>query len=278
MALGTIAAIAGGVGAAANAAKGLAGSAPKTDTKTQQTTFGAKTPQQQQLEAQSMQNYLQQQNLAGQYEGQIGSAQGLQDQARAQASNVLGGQAFNISPQELSQIQGLRSATVAQGQAEAQNFLEQGSRAATQSAAMRGLRGQAGAQLQGDVLRAASERLGQSQRQADIIAAQQQMDAPYKRIAAQQPLISSGMSFADQMRLQAQNNRIAAQNPFLLQQAQTERLQGGMTTLTGTQAGEPGSLGSGISGAFAGAGQGIKGVSDIASGIRNIGATAPQPQ
>jgi hypothetical protein len=234
---------------AAGAIKGGKGT-PEQATTTK-TTIAGPGQAEQDLQAKSLYQYEQAQNLANQYEGQIGSAQSLQDQARQAASRVIGGEAFNITPQEQAQIEAIRSATVNAGTGDIQDFLNRQMSSVVASGGGRGLRGQALGSLQGQVIDTGARQLGNLASQAQLTAAQQAFQAPYQRLGAQSPYIQGGMSFADQMRLQAQNNRNLLQSPWMLQAYQRERMA--QPTVEGITPGQPGGFGNALIGGLGGA-------------------------
>jgi hypothetical protein len=256
-------AIAGGVGGAAKGAKGT----PDQVTNNK-TTIAGPGQAEQDLQAQSLHQYSQAQNLANQYESQLGSAQSLQDQARQAASRVLGGEAFNITPQEQAQIEAIRQATVQAGTGDIQDFLNRQMSGVVASGGGRGLRGQALGSLQGQVIDTGARQLGNLASQAQLTAAQQAFQAPYQRLGAQSPYIQGGMSFADQMRQQAQQNRNLLQSPWMLQAYQRERMA--QPTTQGVIPGQPGGLGNAIIGGLGGAASGANIGINYGTGLKKL--------
>lgn len=239
-------ALLGGIGGAAKGAKGT-----PEQIQTSKTTLPGAGLKEQELQRKSLEQYEQAQNLASQYEGQIGSAQSMQDQARQAASRIMGGEAFAITPQEQAQIEAIRSATVQAGSGDIQDFLNRQMAGVVQSGAGRGLRGQALGGLQGQVIDTGARQLGNLASQAQLTAAQQSFQAPYQRLQAQSPYIQGGLSFADQMRIQAQQNRNLLQSPWMLQAMQQERFR--QPTVEGVIPGQKGSVGDAILGGLGGA-------------------------
>lgn len=231
-----------------------------TTNSTSSRTLGAMTPEQQALQQQSLQNYLQQMAMSDQYDQGVNSAQGYQDQARQAAMGIMNGSGFAATPQEQQLIEQQRQASVGQSTADVNKMLDQRLASISGSASARGVRGQALSQLQGDAMRGSADQLGAASRQASATAAQQQLQMPYQRMAAQSPYLQGGMSMADQMRVQAQQNRMMAQNPYLLTQYQNERMATGTQTNQGTShvdtrsntPGESGSFGRGVLGGLTG--------------------------
>lgn len=277
MAVGAALALGGtaAVGAVSGAISGAQGTPDqvKRETGTRQTTFDPASQREQELQDSSLRNYLRQQMLAQQYEEGIGGRQGIQDASQQQIQNIIGGQAFNITPQEQARIDAIRQASVAQSQADTERFINDRLQQVQGQAANRGLRGQALTSLQGGAIRTGVEQLGQAQRQADLLAAQQSYNAPFARLQAQQPYLSQGATFADQMRLQAQQNRQNAQNPFLLELLNRERIAGGKTTQTGESVtpGQEGSFWNALTGGLAGAAGAAKSGIDVAKGGKDLG-------
>lgn len=249
--VGAAGALLGGAAGAYNALK----EQPKNQS-TSTTSMAPMTEQERQLQQQSLENYMKQQQYANDYESQIGSAQGIQDSARSGVQNILSGQSMQMTPQEQAQIQSIRDAMVAQGTTDVNRLLDTRTAQANQSAGTRGLRGQAGAQLQGDALRAAAQQQGDFSRQANLYAAQQATALPYQRIAAQGQYLTQGMSFADQMRQQAQQNRQVGQSPYMMNLLNNNRLATATKTTNGTQPMQ-GDWSSAVGGAMGAAGAGL---------------------
>lgn len=237
------------LGGIAGAVKGAQGTPDVTSTQTK--SLAPMTEEQRQLQQQSLDQYAKQLEMANTYEQGINNAQGIQNQAQTGVQSILNGQAMQMTPQEQQNIMAIRNAQISQGSADINKLLDQRLQGLNASAASRGVRGQALSQLQGDSLRAGAEQFGQIQRTADLQAAQSAMSAPYTRIAAQQPFLTQGMSFADQMRLQAMQNRQVTQSPFMLDFLNKQRDQ----TSTSNTPGQEGDFWSGLSGGIAGAGQ-----------------------
>lgn len=270
-------AIAAGVGAAtavAGAVKGARGTPAQTVTS--QKTLAPKTAQQQQLEAQSLNNYNQQQGLADQYSGNIDQAQSLRDPAIQQYLNQINGTAFQATPQELAQIQTLRDAMVTQGTQGINQFVKDGLTSATSGAAARGLRGQALGALRGQVVNNATNQVAGVQNQANTFAAQQAIQQPYQRVAAQQNALTTGLTYADQMTQNAIANRQALQSPFLLGQDAAARLAGGTSTSTTPRQG--GGVADGILAGAAGLSTGLGQAANTLGSLRDLGALQQRSQ
>lgn len=257
--LGLGASLVGGLGGAIAGATGTPDQRT-SNSSTSKTTFDPASAEERQLQQQSLQNYLQQMALGGQYEQGIGGKQGLQDQAMGAYGNVLSGQAFQMTPQEQAQLQALRGSMIDHANFDVNKMLDSRLSQLSNDAGARGLRGQAYSQLQGDALRGAADQMGNATRQANQVYAQQAINLPYQRLAAQNPYIQQGMSLADQMRLQAVQNRQTMQSPFLMQMLNNERMRSGTTTQVGnaTQYGQEGSLLGALAGFMGGAGSGAQ--------------------
>lgn len=201
------------------------------------------------LQNMSFQNYLSQQNLVDQQQADIAKGEPIQQAARGGLMDIFGGQAFQATPEEEMRINQYRQALIDQGTADVQNMMNPLFQRAMNSAGVRGVRGQALSQLQGDVLSAGAREMGNLTRQANITAAQQLMDNPYRRAAFQGNLANQNANFMEQLRQNAINNRNVLQNPALMQSLQNERIASASTTTS-----QPGSLGSMIGGALGGAG------------------------
>lgn len=266
MGIETAALIAAGAGAAGGAVKGAKGT--PTQTQTTKNNIAPAGAQEAALQAQSLQNYNQAQQLAGGLEGGIGAAQSYQDMARQAGQNVLSGQAFNVTPEEQARIQGLRDALIQQGTQDVGFNTQQGLQKVAGSAAGRGLRGQALSSMQGQVLQNQQRVVGDVSNQANTMAAQQYINAPQQRIAAQQGFIQQGMSLADQLRQQAIQNRSALQDPALMGYLSRERLEG--ASRTATTPGQRGGFWGAVGGGLGGAGQGFNIGANIGSGLQGL--------
>lgn len=259
-------AVASGVGGAAKGAKG-------TPDQKSITSFSQAGQKERNLQQQSLQNYMQQQNLQNQMEQGLGSADELQGAARSGVMDLLSGQSLQITPQEQANINALRDSLVQQGTTDVNRMLDDRLSKISQSAGSRGLRGQAVSELQGRQLQASAAQLGDFQRQANQIAAQETINSPYRRISAQAPFLQQGVSFADQLRNNAQQNRQILQNPAMLQALRGERMAASTTTVPGQQ----GSFGDALLGGFGGAVGGAGIGSNLIGGFQNIGAFGMNP-
>lgn len=238
-----------GLGGAVKGAKGT-----PEQTVTEKADIAPAGATEQALQQQSLEQYTQAQNLAKQYEQNLGGAQSFQDLARQQAQNILSGQAMQLTPQEQQQIADMRQALINQGQYDINLQTQRGIGNAQMDAANRGLRGQAMGALQGQVMQAGTEALGRISMDANRQAAQAAMSMPYQRIGAQQGIIGQGMTLADQLRQQAMQNRMALQNPALMGMLNNERIAGAARTRTTPQSG--GGFWDAVAGGLAGAGSG----------------------
>lgn len=256
---------------AAGAAKGAKGTPEKKQYNTSQTTFDEATPEQQQLQSQSIQNYLRQQQLAQQQESGIEELNPLRQQALQASQDIIGGGAFNLSPDEQMRIMAQRQALIDQSATGINRNLQEQTQQLQAGAGIRNLRGQAAAELQGNALRASNQSLTDVTNQANSLAAQQALALPQARIQAQSPFIQQGLTLRDQLLQQAQANRSALQNPVMLQLLQQQRLASGTTRSTETLPGQKGGFGQallgGIGGAFSGLGAGV----NLAGGLQSLG-------
>lgn len=179
------------------------------------------------LLAKARQQYQQQLNQIRAQEQGISALDPLRQQALGGFQGVLGGQAFQASPEELAQIDQLRQAQIQLGTQDIQRLLGEAIGQTTASAGVRGLRGQALAQLQGQNVQSAAQQIGNVVNTAGVQAAQQAMENPYRRVAAQTPFLQQGLTYQDQLRQQAIQNRQLASNPALLGYYQGERQSAG---------------------------------------------------
>lgn len=221
--------IAAGITAAASASAGSKGG-PEAINSTKQTTFAAPGDQERKLQQQSIDAYLKQQQLTGQAEQGLSGADQYEQASQRAGLDILNGNAFNPTQSEQQRISDLRNQLLQESQGNINQFLQEGETGATRQAGLRGLRGQAASQIQGQVLKLGADQYGQALRSANTQAAQQYLQLPQQRIAAQQGLIGQGLSFADQLRNQAIQNQLLLQSPIALQTLMNERLAGGKTT------------------------------------------------
>jgi len=220
------------------------------------------------LQKKSMESYLQQLNLAQQGEAGIAGGQGVQDASRNSLESILGGQAFNISPEQQAQVQAIRDAAVQSGTGDIQNFVNQNLSNISNSAGVRGLRGQALSELQGRSIGEGARAIGNLSSQANLTAAQQSLDVPYRQASLQGGIANQNANFMERLRQQAIENRQQLQNPVLMQSMQNERL--GQATQTSTT---PGSVGKAIGGALGGLGSGFSTGAGISKGLSDLGGS-----
>lgn len=262
MALGTAATIGLGVGALGGAISG----AMKSKGPNIQSAYMPAGPEEQRLQQQALQQYMQQLQQTQQFEQGIGALDPLRQQAISGYGDILSGQAMQATPQELQQIEQLRQAQIGLGTQDINRLLGEATGQTNQMAGVRGLRGQALAELQGRNVDTAGREIGNVVNNAGVMAAQQVMDNPYRRIAAQQPALQQGLTYQDQLRQQAINNRQLAANPGMLNYFQ----QGRATQQV--QPSQGGGFMGGLSGAISGAGAGI-GFGSALSGLGSTGST-----
>jgi hypothetical protein len=263
MALGTAATIGLGLGAVG----GMVAGSRKTPGTKLAPAYGEVGEQEKQLQQQAMQQYLQQLAQTQQFEQGISQLDPLRQQALQGYQDVLGGQAFQASPQELQQIDQLRQAQIGLGTQDINRLLGEATSQTSQMAGVRGLRGQALAQLQGQNNQAASQQIGNVVNSANMQAAQQAMENPFRRVAAQTPFMQQGLTYQDQLRQQAIQNRQLAANPAMLNYFQQGRATQQVTPSSGG-----GFLG-GLAGAISGAGAGL-GFGNALSGLGGLGGGA----
>lgn len=219
------------------------------------------------LQNQSMSNYLQQLAMANQQESAIGQGQGLQETSRGTLQDVIGGEAFNINPEQQNQINAIRQASVDAGTGNIQQFVNQNLSDVSNSAGVRGLRGQAVSELQGRAIGEGARQIANLQGQANVTAAQQSLDVPFRQAQLQGSLANSNSNFMENLRNQAMQNRQQLQNPVLMQTLQQERQGNASTTTT-----NPGSFGKAVGGALGGFGSVANGTLGFANGVRNLSA------
>lgn len=261
---GAIGAGLGAVNAVGGAIKGARGT-PATGA-----VLPGKSKMQKSLEKDSLANYQAQQQLVQGQEQAMQSANQLRDPAIQAYLQQISGEAFNLSPQEQANIEGLRSALVNQGRADIQNFVDEGLVQATSGAAARGLRGQALGQTRGGVISKGAQQIGSVVNQANALAAQQAMNLPFQRVAAQQQALQTGLTYGDTLRNQAAQNRQQLQSPYLLNQLQNDRLA------RAGQAAQPGGFWGGVTGGITGLSTGLGSAADISGSLRDLGLMSAQ--
>lgn len=265
-------AVAGGVGGAIKGGKGTPDES-KLTSQTQTTTLPGASRQERDLQSQALQAFQRQQQLAQGQEQSAAQFDPLRQQAMQGFSDIIGGGAFNLTPDEMARLQQQQQALVAQGQAPIERLLEERMRGVLDSAGGRNLRGQALGALQGQVLQAGAQELGDITRQANAITAQQALQIPGQRIAAQSPFLQGGISFADNLRQQAIQNQQALSNPALLQSMLSQRLAQGTTTTSGntTIPGQRGGFGGALLGGLTGGAIGAKTAGNVFTGLEKFG-------
>lgn len=220
------------------------------------------------LQNQSMSNYLQQLALANQQQGDIQQGAGVQSTSRDTLQNVIGGDSFNINPAQEAQVNAIRNASVKAGTQNVQDFVNNNLSDISNSAGVRGLRGQAVSELQGRSIGEGAKAIGNLTSQANATAAQQSLDVPYRQAQLQGSLANSNANFMENLRQQSIQNRQQLQNPVLMQTLQNER-QGNATQTTTN----PGSFGKALGGAMGGFASGASGGLNFANGLRNLGSS-----
>jgi hypothetical protein len=226
---------------------------------------GALSANEKQLQQQAIQQYLQQINQTNQLEQGIGALDPLRQQAISGYGDILSGQAMQATPQELQQIEQLRQAQIGLGTQDINRLLGQAQSQTNQLAGVRGLRGQALGELQGQNTQMAAQQIGNVVNQAGVQAAQQVMDNPFRRISAQQQALQQGLTYQDQLRQNAVQNRQLAANPAMLNYYQQGRAQQTTETTPSSGGGFWNGLAGGLSGGAAGLGLGTS--------VANLGST-----
>jgi hypothetical protein len=258
-ATGTLLGIGAGLGALGGAVTGARGSGGMQQT----TSFGAAGRDERKLQRQSMDQYLQSLQQLQQDQNYINQTDPLRQQALGIYQQGLDG-SLTASPQQLEAINQVRNAQIQLGTQGLEEQLGQRLRQTAGSAGVRGLRGQALAELQGQNLQMIGREVGNITNQAGLQAAQQAYLAPQQQMNYAQ----QGMTYADQLRQQAFNNRQLAANPALLGMYQRERM--GASTVSSPSQG--GGFWGGLGGALAGAGSGFGGVANAAGALRGLGS------
>lgn len=263
-------AVGAGVGGLGGLIGGVRGTPEQNQNTTSQTTFAPKSSREQQLLNQSRKQYEQGVKLAGQYEGEIGQYDPLQQAAIQQQLGLLSGEAFGLTPQEMEQLNMLRSSMVQQGSADVNKMLDERLRQSLSHAAGRGLRGQALAEIQGRVIDSGAEELGRIQNQANQFYAQQAINTPLNRINAQAGAANTGLNIQQILQQQAIQNRNALQNPFALQAMMEERMRSGVTTGNQNTPGQGGGFWGGVQGLLGGVGGGLSAGANAGQAINNL--------
>lgn len=248
--------------AAAGAVGGAIAGGEDNVTTSQRNVAGA-SPQELELQKKSMESYLQALNLQNQQEADIGKGQGVQDTSRNTLQDVIGGDAFNINPEQQSQVNAIRQAAVDAGTGDIQNFVNENLSSISNSAGVRGLRGQALSELQGRSIGEGARQVANLSKQANLTAAQQALDVPFRQAQLQGGLANNNANFMENLRQQAIQNRTQLQNPALMQSLQQERFANATTTNT-----DPGSFGKALAGAAGGAGSGLGAGASLASAMK----------
>lgn len=207
-----------------------------TNNQTSQTTFAPKTAQEQALFNESIANFQKQGALVDDFEAGIAGRLGTQGQARDALGNILGGQAFGLTADEQARIEGLRGADIAASSAAVNELLDKRLAATSADAARRGLRGQAFTQLQGDAISTAARELNMATLDANRTAAGNAIAMPGQRVGIQAGTAGQFADFADVAKQAAIQNRQTLQDPVAMQQLFDERMRGGKTETSGTQA------------------------------------------
>jgi len=260
------------VGATSAIAGGMLGSkGTPTETATTQKNIVPAGALEQQLQNQSLDNYAQQQSIVNDLQNRLGLYDSIQQQAIGNTQDILSGQAFNLTPQEQTQLNDLRQSLIAESQAPVQQLIDTNLRKVASSAGQRNIRGQALTEQSGRVIQTGAEQLGAASRAANSQVANLAAGLPYQRVAAQQNSLNAGLNMRNALAQQAINNRSLTQNPALLQSLLRERLSGGSSTTT--QAGQDGNWLNGVLGAAAGFGGGVQSYSNIRSAFNNLEKT-----
>lgn len=240
-------AIGAGVGALGGAIKGAKGTAAVNR-------YVAPGAAENKLVNQAQGQYNKQLGLIDQQQAGLAALDPLRQQALQGYQGVLDGSAFQANQQDLSQIGQLRDAQIQLGTQDIQRLLGEATGMTNSQAGVRGLRGQALAQLQGQNTQQAAQQIGSVVNQANAQAAQMAIDNPYRRVAAQGQAMQTGLTYQDQLAQQAIQNRQLASNPALLSYYQGNRSQQGSLNTPKQGGGFLDGVVGGLSGAAAGAG------------------------
>ncbi len=205
-----------------------------TSDQTSTVTFAPKTTEEQALLDASIKSYEDQTRLVDDQEAGITGRLGTQGQARDALGNILGGQAFDLTPSEMARIEALRGADISASSNAVNQLLTERLGETAADAQRRGLRGQAYTQLQGDAIGQAARELNTATLDANRTAAGHALSMPGQRVGIQAGTAGAFADFADAARQQAIQNRGTLQDPVALAALRDERLKGGTTTNTGT--------------------------------------------
>jgi hypothetical protein len=206
-----------------------------TETAINKVMLDKKSREQAALEQSSLDAFRRQQQLAAQSEADIAARAGLQEAGRGALSDIAGGEAFALSPEEQARIDQLRQTEIDVGSNEINRLLDQRLGELQANLAQRGVRGQAASQLQADVLGEGARSLESRILAANQNAAQQALALPGQRVGIQADVGQNLATFQDQARQQAIQNRQALQDPVLLQQLRDERLKTATTRTSGSK-------------------------------------------
>jgi hypothetical protein len=251
MAAGTALAIGGGLLGAVSGAGG--------DEQTTSRNVAPPTAMERDLQAKGFDSYLKQLALQSDAEAGIAGGAGVQNAARGSLEQILGGGAFNLTPEEQAQITNIRNATVQAGTGDIQNFVNENLSGVSNLAGQRGVRGQALSELQGRSIGEGARQIANLSSQANLTAAQQAQSMPMARVGIQGGLANQNANFQETLRQQAIQNRQQMSNPALLNTLQAERM-GTASQTTST----PGGIGAAIGGAMSGVGAGLGAAGSLA--------------
>jgi len=256
--------IALGVGAAGALGGAISGAQGRTQTST--SNIPEAGPQERQLQQDAIAQYLQQRRLIDEQQAGLSQLDPFRTQALQGLQGIASGQAFQATPEELANINALRQAQIQLGTQDfSQQFQDLANRT-NASAGIRGLRGQALGELQGQNLRTMGSQIGNIVNTAGVQAAQSAIENPYRRVAAQMPALQTGLTYQDELRQRAIQNRQLASNPALLGYFQQGRMANQSTTQRIPGGGIAGAIGGGVAGfggGFNNAVQGLQGFNEL---------------
>lgn len=281
------AAVVGGVaaaGAVGGAIKGAMGTPSKTTRGKSWLEVSDATPEEQRLQSEAIDQYFNSLKDIDSQQASLGRFQQLQGGALNQIQNLFNGQAFQASPEELALIEQQKQQAINSGSQDINRILGEQTGMTNDNAALRGLRGQALAQLHGQNTQQAADQIGRLVNTATAQSLQAQREAPLQRIQAQSPFLQQGMTLAEDLRQRAIQNRQLASNPAILQQLTNQRFQLGTqhqeNFTPGQKGGFWGGLAGGLSGAAGGLSAGAGAVNawnsmDLSSSLRGAGNATP---
>lgn len=276
----------GGIAGAGLVGGAIAGYQGTPDQRTYQDQYlevGDASAEEKRLQSAAIDEYFKQLQGIDAQDQSLGRFEQLQQGALRGYGDILSGAAFNPTQQELGLINAQRDAAIQSGTSDINRLLSQATAQTNDNAALRGLRGQASAELHGANIRSAGDQVGRLVNQATMQSLQAQRDAPLQRLGIQSPLLQQGVNMAEELRQRAIQNRALSQNPAILNSLTQQRFQQGVTHSEGLTPGQKGgwmgALSGGLAGVSGGLGAGAAGMNAVsnmqmASNLRASGAGA----